>query len=251
MNRSPGTGRIRHLFTSRHGIEWDTGVRRQEMGVSAPPFDWFNLGGSVGDDPAAVRSNRGALAGALGLPPDRLLWMNQVHGTDVVEVSGPATAPLPGADAMVTAAAGIALAVLVADCVPLLAADRVARVIGVAHAGRRGAAGGIGPALIEGMVGVGGRREDMEVVVGPAICGSCYEVPARMRDEVDAFLPGSATITRDGTAGLDLRAGLIRQLRDIGVGTVSIDSRCTREDPDLFSHRGSAPTGRFAAVVMQ
>jgi polyphenol oxidase len=91
----------------------------------------------------------------------------------------------------------------------------------------------------------------LEVLVGPAICGKCYEVPVEMRDEVETRLPGSACITADGTAGLDLRAGIVRQLRDLGVGTIELDERCTREDPELFSHRREAPTGRFAAVIRQ
>ena len=87
------------------------------------------------------------------------------------------------------------------------------------------------------------------MLLGPAICGRCYEVPAEMRDEVDAALPGSASTTARGTPGLDLRAGLARQLRAAGVAEVVVDPRCTFTDPDLFSHRRGAPTGRFAGLI--
>ncbi len=175
--------------------------------------------------------------------------MGQVHGVDIAEVVGPMSSPIPDTDGMVTAAPGVGLAVLVADCVPVLAADRAAGVIGVAHAGRLGAAGGIVPALMARMAGLGASVESLEVFVGPAICGLCYEVPSQMRDEVEERLPGSACVTSAGTAGLDLRAGIVRQLGTSGVAAVELDRRCTREDPDLFSHRRSAPTGRFAAVI--
>ena len=229
------------LFTGRRGPVGP--------GESKPGYESFNLGFNVGDDPVAVVANRSELARRIGLSPTHLVFMGQVHGTTVVHVTGPRPDAVAGTDAMVTATPGLALAVLVADCVPLLLRDPRAGVIGVAHAGRRGAAAGIVPVVIDRMIGLGAGVVDLEVVLGPAICGRCYEVPEAMRDEVDAQLPGSACVTSDGTAGLDLRAGLIRQLRGLGVGSVVVDERCTREDPDLFSHRGSAPTGRFAGVI--
>jgi len=235
---------LTRLVTTRYGLD-----AAPAMGFSRPPYESFNLGAGVGDDPDAVRANRTALAGRLGLASEHLVWMSQVHGTSVVEVRGPSVQPMPGTDGMVSAASGIALAVLAADCVPVLAADRSAGVIGVAHAGRSGAAAGIVPALVDRMIGLGGHADDMEILIGPAICGRCYEVPPRMRDEVEGRLPGSACDTAQGTPGLDLRAGIARQLRAAGVVLVEVDERCTREDPELFSHRRSAPTGRFAGVV--
>ncbi len=230
--------------TSRYGL-------RGAVGVSEPPYDSFNLGSGVADDLDAVRANRSALATELGLEPGRLIFMNQVHGVDIAQVSGPWSGPVPQVDGMVSVATDIGLVVLVADCVPVLAADRTAGVIGAAHAGRLGAAAGIVPALFAAMIDFGATPAHLEALVGPAICGKCYEVPEHMRDEVDARLPGSACTTSAGTAGLDLRAGIIGQLRALGVGTIELDARCTREDPELFSHRRSAPTGRFAAVVRQ
>lgn len=224
-------------------------VTTREGGSSAAPFAFFNLGAHVGDDPAAVARNRAALAAALGLPPDRVVWMDQVHGCVVRTVDGPQVAAVPGTDALVTAADGLALAVLTADCVPVLLSDPRAGVLGAAHAGRLGAAGGVAAATLAAMVRAGARAEAVSAYLGPAACGLCYEVPAAMREEVQAALPGSASTTRAGTPALDLRAGLARQLRGLGVAQVVVDPRCTIEDEGLFSHRRGAPTGRFASVV--
>ena len=245
-----GPSRIRRIVTTRRG------------GVSAAPYDSFNLGARVGDSPAAVSANRARLAAAAGLPPESVVWMRQVHGTTVTPVdrapgsasapsatSGPHRADLPETDGIVTARAGLGLGVLVADCVPILAGDPAAGVIAAVHAGRRGAAGGIGLRMIAAMVEAGASVASIGVLLGPAICGRCYEVPAAMRDEVEAALPGSACRTDRGTPGLDLRAGLARQLRAAGVAGVAVDPRCTYTDPELFSHRRGAPTGRFAGLI--
>lgn len=224
------------LFTTRRG------------GVSVPPFAELNLGGSVGDDPAAVRVNRAVVAERVGIPAGRFVWMRQVHGTEVRGVGG-AGDPPGECDGIVTAEPRIALGVLAADCVPILAGDARSGVLGAAHAGRRGAAGGIAVRLVAAMADFGARAADITVWLGPAICGRCYEVPADMREQVDRMLPGSAGDTNRGTPGLDLRAGLRRQLTALGVGRVDVDTRCTYTDPDLYSHRRGAPTGRQAGLI--
>jgi len=234
------TVRIRRVTTTRAG------------GASAPPFASFNLGDHVGDDPAAVAANRARLASSIGLPDDRVVWMNQVHGDHVELVEGP-RAPFAGAfdntDALVTTTPRLALAVVTADCVPVLMADDRAGVIGAAHAGRVGAAKGIALRTLEAMVAAGARVEDVAVLLGPAVSGPNYEVPEEMAAEVEAALPGSRTTTPRGTPALDLRAGLARQLAAVGVREISIDPRCTVEDTALFSHRRDAPTGRLASLV--
>jgi copper oxidase (laccase) domain-containing protein len=96
---------------------------------------------------------------------------------------------------------------------------------------------------------LGAETGRVEVLLGPAVCGACYEVPAAMRDEVDAALPGSASVTRIGTPSIDLHAGLRRQLTGLGIGKIDADPRCTVEDDQLFSHRRAQPTGRFASVT--
>lgn len=227
--------RARRIVTSRAG------------GVSRPPYESFNLGAHVGDDPAAVAANRERLAHAAKLGPDRLVWMQQVHGAAVGTVDGPRPGPVPETDALVTATPRLALAVLVADCVPVLLAAPAA--VAAVHAGRVGAAAGVLPAAVSAWVAAGADLAAADALLGPAVCGACYEVPAAMRDEVEAALPGSATTTRAGKPGLDLRAGLARQITGLGVSRVVLDPRCTAEDPTLFSHRRDGTTGRQAGLI--
>ncbi|QDQ97864.1 peptidoglycan editing factor PgeF [Tomitella fengzijianii] len=225
------------VFTTRAG------------GVSAAPYESFNLGEHVGDDPRSVAANRARLAGALGLRPPRLVWMEQVHSRNVTVVDGPVEGPVEVTDALVTSVPDLALVVLTADCVPMLLADEDAGVIGAVHAGRIGARIGIVPRAIEAMVGLGARPERIGALLGPAACGGCYEVPPHMQADVEEHLPGSACRTRKGTTGLDIRAGVARQLGAAGVESVVVDPRCTIEERTLFSHRRGAPTGRLAGVV--
>ncbi|AUS80253.1 peptidoglycan editing factor PgeF [Actinoalloteichus sp. AHMU CJ021] len=229
--------RVRRIVTTREG------------GRSSGPYQAFNLGDHVGDDPAAVAANRRRLADELGLPPDRLVWMEQVHGRGVTTVDGPRAEAVEATDALVTAEPGLALVVLVADCVPVLLADPVAGVVAAVHAGRIGTRVGVLPATLAAMERAGARVGDVEALLGPAVCGDCYEVPEAMRADVERHVPGTACRTRRGTPGLDLRAGLLGQLTEAGVGRVGADPRCTVESPELFSHRRGAPTGRFAAVT--
>jgi polyphenol oxidase len=217
--------------------------------VSAGSYASFNLGSGVGDAPAAVAANRARLAAALGVEPASLVWLDQVHGTGVQVVDGPMAAPLAGTDAVVTAEPGLALVIITADCVPVLLADPEAGVVGAAHAGRTGAAGGIVRDTLAAMRRLGAEPTRTEALLGPAICGRCYEVPAELQAEVEAELPGSATTTRAGTTGLDLRAGLAAQLTTLGVPRVVVDPRCTFEDADLYSYRRDGVTGRQAGVV--
>ncbi|WP_459545277.1 peptidoglycan editing factor PgeF [Nocardia sp. X0981] len=228
---------VRRVVTTRAG------------GFSAPPYDSFNLGDHVGDDPTAVRRNRARLAGTLGLPADHVIWMEQIHGRTVTTVDGPRTEPVPATDALVTTRPGLALVVLTADCVPVLLSDDEAGVIAAVHAGRIGARIGIVPRVLEAMVAAGARPERIGALLGPAASGRQYEVPAEMRADVEAHLPGSATTTVRGTPGLDLRAGIRRQLAAAGIGGIAEDPRCTIEDTTLFSHRRGAPTGRIGSVI--
>jgi purine-nucleoside/S-methyl-5'-thioadenosine phosphorylase / adenosine deaminase len=139
--------------------------------------------------------------------------------------------------------------VLVADCVPILLADADAGVVAAVHAGRVGARVGVVPAALEAMRAAGARIDRTEVLIGPAVCGECYEVPAAMQADVAAHLPGSAAHSRKGTPALDLRAGIWQQLADAGVARIGLDPRCTVEDRNLFSHRRDGTTGRIAAIT--
>jgi hypothetical protein len=127
--------------------------------------------------------------------------------------------------------------------------DARAGVIAAVHAGRVGAQKGIVARTVQTMLAAGARVADISVLLGPAVSGANYEVPEQMAREVEAALPGSRTTTSRGTPGLDLRAGIARQLTALGVTAVDVDPRCTVADRALFSHRRDAPTGRLASVV--
>ena len=172
--------RIRRVSTTRAG------------GASRPPFDTFNLGDHVGDDPAAVVANRARLAKAIGLGDDGIVWMNQVHGDRVVTVSGPVVGAVDDADGLVTTTRGLALAVVTADCVPVLMSDARAGVVAAVHAGRVGAQKGVVARAVEVMVHAGAHLEDVSVLLGPAVSGRNYEVPDAMADEVEAAVPGTS-----------------------------------------------------------
>ena len=226
---------VRMVFTSRAG------------GASSSPYDSFNLGDHVGDDPAAVAANRERLARILGL--DDIVWMEQIHSNTVTVVDGPRTEPVEATDALVTTQRGLALAVLVADCVPVLLADHVHGVVAAAHAGRMGARNGIVRRTVETMLELGATPDAIQAVLGPAASGRHYEVPTEMAADVEKHLPGSRTRTEQGTVGLDVRAGLVRQLMGLGVTNIEADPRCTIEDEDFFSYRREGTTGRQAGLV--
>lgn len=231
--RSSGAGLVCG-FTSRAG------------GVSLPPYESLNLGGHVGDSARSVEHNRAALAGAVGLERDRLIFLNQAHGDRVVSVDGPWPGPAPEADAVVTSNHRLGLAVLVADCVPVLLADTRSGVIGAVHAGRAGLVLGVVGRAVERMREIG--ASSISAVVGPSVCGRCYEVPERMRDEAAVVSPVSRTVSWSGTPAIDIAAGVVDQLHANHVPVQWVPG-CTRESPELFSHRESPGTGRFAGVV--
>ncbi|MGP3921655.1 peptidoglycan editing factor PgeF [Streptomyces sp. 8N616] len=219
-------------------------------GVSAAPYDQLNLGGAVGDDPGAVRANRELAAKELDLDPARVVWMNQVHGRDVAVVEGPWESDgTPEVDAVVTTGRGLALAVLTADCTPVLLADPVAGVAAAAHAGRPGLVAGVVPAAVEAMLSLGAEASRITAVTGPAICGRCYEVPEEMRADVARAVPETWSTTSWGTPAVDVTAGVLAQLARFGVEMCSTSPICTLESPDFFSYRRDRTTGRLAGYV--
>ncbi|MEU5895591.1 MULTISPECIES: peptidoglycan editing factor PgeF [Streptomyces] len=220
-------------------------------GVSAVPYEELNLGGAVGDDPEAVRTNRTLAAKALDLDPARVVWMNQVHGRDVAVVDGPwgPDAEIPAVDAVVTARRGLALAVLTADCTPVLLADPVAGVVAAAHAGRPGMLAGVVPAAVEAMVGLGAEPGRIVARTGPAVCGRCYEVPEAMRADAAAIEPAAYAETSWGTPAVDVTAGVHAQLVRLGVCDRAQSPVCTLESGDHFSYRRDRTTGRLAGYV--
>ncbi|MFD5585161.1 peptidoglycan editing factor PgeF [Streptomyces sp. NPDC058733] len=219
-------------------------------GVSAVPYEELNLGGAVGDDPDAVTTNRELAAKSLGLDAARVVWMNQVHGADVAVVEEPwGDAPAPRVDAIVTARRGLALAVLTADCTPVLLADPVAGVAAAAHAGRPGMVAGVVPAALRAMMDLGADPSRIVARTGPAVCGRCYEVPEEMRAEVAAVEPAAYAETSWGTPAVDVSAGVHAQLERLGVRDREQSPVCTRESRDHFSYRRDRTTGRLAGYV--
>ncbi|MFF0227775.1 peptidoglycan editing factor PgeF [Streptomyces sp. NPDC004629] len=219
-------------------------------GVSAVPHEELNLGGAVGDDPDAVRTNRELAAKALDLDAARVVWMNQIHGAGVAVVDGPwADRPAPEVDAIVTVRPGLALAVLTADCTPVLLADPVARVAAAAHAGRPGLVAGVVPAAVRAMMELGADPARIVARTGPAVCGRCYEVPEAMRADVSAVEPAAHSETSWGTPAVDVSAGVHAQLDRLGVRDRAQSPVCTLESGDHFSYRRDRTTGRLAGYV--
>ncbi|MGQ0846365.1 MAG: peptidoglycan editing factor PgeF [Sporichthyaceae bacterium] len=227
------------MFTTRAG------------GGSLPPYGELNLALHVGDDPRAVADNRTRLAAAVGLAPERLVFSEQVHGNEVAVLDGPPAEP-PVADGLVTRAHGLALVVMVADCVPVLLADAEAGVVAVAHAGRRGVELGIVDSTVAAMRALGAQPARIVARIGPAIGSCCYEVPADMQAAVAAVAPGALDgggRTRADTPSLELRSAVRGQLRALGVDRVGQTGGCTQDDPAQFSYRRDGTTGRFAGLI--
>lgn len=230
------TGPVEWAFTDREG------------GVSGAGFGSLNLGGHVGDDPEAVEENRARVAKAVGVQRDHLLFMQQCHGGDVVVVDREwdAQGP-PAADGIVTATPGLALAVLVADCTPVLLADPAVGVVGAVHAGRPGMMSRIVDTAVQQMRGLGAR--EISAVVGPSVCGRCYEVPAELRDAAAKVTPESSARSWSGTPAIDVATGVVAQLAAADVAVQWVPG-CAREDERLFSYRRDGQTGRYAGVVV-
>jgi YfiH family protein len=217
-------------------------------GVSAEPYAELNLGGAVGDDPAAVRENRKRAAHALGIDPADVVWMNQVHGAEGFVATGrQAEGEAPAVDCVATRTPGLALAVLTADCAPVLLADPDAGVIGAAHVGRPGLAKGVTGTVVALMRELGAER--ITAVTGPSVCGRCYEVPEALRAEVAAGTPEAYAETSWGTPALDIPAGVHAQLARHDVTVRNEAHRCTLESEDHFSYRRSSRTGRLASYI--
>lgn len=217
------------------------------VGERQGPYGGFNLGAHVGDDAAVVAGHRARLERELGLPPGRLVWMNQVHGARVEVVAAPWRADPPGVDGVVTTATDLALAVLVADCTPVLLAAPDEGVVAAVHAGRPGMEAAVVPATVARMREQGARR--IVAVVGPSVCSRCYEVPEEMRSRAGADWPAAHAVSWRGTPAIDVAGAVVSQLTSEGVEVEWLPG-CTRERDDLYSYRRSQVTGRFAGVVV-
>jgi polyphenol oxidase len=233
----PVASRVRSLATTRSG------------GTSTGPYATLNLGEACGDDPTAVAENRRRVVSFL---PSSPVWLRQVHGSDVATLDatavGAARASAPIADAAVTRERGVVLVVTIADCLPVLLADRSGRAIGIAHAGWRGLARGV---LENAVAAMGVAPDDIVAWFGPAIGSRAFEVG---EDVVDAFADADVSarfdVKRQGKWTADL-CGIARtKLERCGLRSIHGGSFCTFEDPArFFSYRRDRETGRMAALI--
>ncbi len=242
---SDSLGAVRHGFFTRRG------------GASSGVFAGLNCGSGSSDQSEIVAINRARVADAMGVTPDRLVGVHQIHSAIAVTVDGP-PAKKPRADALVTATPGLALSVLTADCQPVLFADTKARVIGAAHAGWRGALDGVLTATVDAMVSLGAKREDITAVIGPCISQRAYEVGPEFIDSFLAEDPDFARYFANGEGDrlqFDLPGFGLNRLRAAGVGHAEWTHHCTYSDPDRFysyrrtTHAKEADYGRLIAAI--
>jgi YfiH family protein len=236
---------IRPEWPAPEGVEAAVSTR-QGPGVSLGPYGRLNLGLRSGDDLGAVAANRAGVVTALGLPAAPL-WLRQVHGTDVADASADAV-PESEADAAVARGPGQVLAILTADCLPVLFASADGQVIGAAHAGWRGLAAGVLENTVKAM-----DAEGIQAWLGPAIGGRSYEVGEEVRDAFVAHDPGAAEAfeaTRPGHWLCDLYVLARRRLAAAGISQVSGGGFDTFTDERLFSYRrDGVQSGRFASLI--
>jgi len=236
---------LRHGFFGRAG------------GASSGVFQGLNCGHGSSDQTEAVTINRARVAEAMGVAPEALVGVHQVHSADVVRVDGPLSSGIK-ADALVTATAGVALSVLTADCQPVLMADAEAGVIGAAHAGWKGAIAGVLDATVAAMVSMGARPERIVAVIGPTISQRAYEVGPEFFDAVMAEDDSAARYFAAGQNDrlhFDLPGYGLHRLRAAGVGHAEWTRHCTYSDPERFFsyrrsvHQKEADYGRLIAAI--
>lgn len=217
--------------------------------IAFTSVDEGNLALHVRDDRDAVLLRRRDLERELGFSAAEFTYMNQVHSADVITLAASSDAnEIHTGDALLSSDATAPLAVMVADCVPVVfaGATNSGVISAVAHAGRRGLLDGILSKTVAAMRENG--AQSIEAWIGPAICGSCYEVPAHMAEESEALRPGIRSETRWGSPGLDLPRAACEELNDLNV-TVTNSERCTLEDEQYFSYRRDPSTGRLAGLI--
>ena len=215
------------FFTDRHG------------GLSHGDFASLNLAMHVGDEIDQVLANRKLLNDRIG----PVAFMSQVHGDTIVEVRELST-EAPTADALITDNPNLALAVMVADCIPLLLSSM--NIVAAVHVGRAGLVNSIALKTVTRMQELG--ADSISAIIGPSICGSCYEVPKELHDSVVSLHPAASSRTSSGTFGLDLPAALKVALETVGVAVESKDI-CTFEDENYYSYRRNQVTGRQVGVI--
>lgn len=229
----PAPEGVRALSTTRRG------------GVSEPPWQGFNLGDHVGDDPLAVAANRATLRRELPAEP---VWLSQVHGTRCVDAA--LAGPDAQADASFTRQRGVVCAVLTADCLPVLLCDERATVVGIAHAGWRGLAAGVIEATVVAMGEPGAR---LMAWLGPAIGARAFEVGGEVREQFlasDAAAADAFAAAAGGKWLCDIHRLARRRLHALGIRRVAGADFCTVNDVQrCFSYRRDGVTGRMASLI--
>ncbi|MEQ9694867.1 peptidoglycan editing factor PgeF [Shimia sp. SDUM112013] len=237
---------IRHGFFTRKG------------GASSGVFEGLNCGTGSSDQTEVVRINRERVAEAMGAPIAHLATVHQVHSPDVVVVDGPLPANRPKADAMVSNTPGVVLAILTADCQPVLFADEKTGVVGAAHAGWRGALDGILEATLDAMEGLGASRANTVAVIGPSISQTAYEVGPEFFEMFVASDPDNTRFFSGGTGDrmlFDLPSYGLHRMRSAGIGHAEWIRHCTYSDPDRFysyrraTHANEADYGRLISTI--
>lgn len=236
---------IKTMITNRHG------------GFSQAPFESLNLGSHVGDDPVVVQKNRDALKSLL---PNEPIWLNQIHGTKVVDADDYGSGSVvPSADASVTTKPGQVLAIMTADCLPVLLTSKDGKVIGAAHAGWRGLAAGVIEQTVTLM-----RAKQMDqtqthtqseilAYLGPAIGPHAFEVGSEVRDIFMAQNPASAAcfeqLQEKGKYLADIYGLAALRLNALGIEHIEGGDECTLQNPDYFSYRRDQKTGRMGSFI--
>lgn len=237
---------VRHGFFTRKG------------GASEGVYATLNCGGRR-DAPAAKAENQARAAAWMGVPKDRLLLLYQTHSTLAVTAAGPWQGDAPEADATVTAAPGLAVGALAADCAPALFVDPEARVVAAAHAGWRGALAGVLEATLDAMEAAGADRARIRVAIGPCISQAHYEVGPEYFDDFTADDPEATRFFAEGPRGrphFDLPGYALRRLREAGVAEAEWIGRCTYADEARFFsnrrayHRGEDGFGNLLSAIV-
>ena len=244
LEKVPG---VRHAFFTRQG------------GVSRGVYDSLNVGVGSKDDPEAVQENRARAAAALGVELSHLLTCYQIHSNVAVTADSPFT-ERPEADAVATSTPGLACGALSADCAPILLADGEARVVASAHAGWKGALGGIVAATVDAMVAHGARRTRIVAAIGPCIGQSSYEVGEDFMDRFSLEAPGSERFFAEGKAPgkrqFDLPGFVLQRLAEAGVEQAAWTGFDTCADENLFFSnrrgflRGEPDYGRLLSAIV-
>ncbi len=237
---------FRHGFFTRRG------------GASSGIFEGLNCGHGSSDQSQAVTLNRDRVANAMDVNADALTSVHQYHSAEVLTLTAPISGTRPKADAMVTSTPGIALGILTADCAPVLFADTQAGVVGAAHAGWKGAIGGVLEATLDAMETLGATRANITAVIGPCISQAAYEVGPEFMDTFMADDPDNARFFANGTddrVQFDLPAFGLHRLRQAGVGQAEWSRHCTYSDVGRFYsyrrsvHQKQADYGRLISVI--